>query len=172
MIKYLTFIITILITTYGFAQKTLDELLNTYNTRSIPYVSVEELRMRQLNDNVIILDAREIDEYNVSHIQGAKLVGFNNFSSDKISEEIVDKNTPIIVYCSLGIRSEEIGEKLCKAGFTNVKNLYGGIFEWRNKDFPVLDSVEKETDSIHTFSKLWSKWLLKGVKVYKVDLEN
>jgi len=33
------------------------------------------------------------------------------------------------VYCSLGIRSEVIAKKLKKAGYTNVFNLYGGIFE-------------------------------------------
>ena len=93
-------------------------------------------------------------------------MGYNDFSSEEISDSIQNKNMPLIVYCSLGIRSEEIGEKLKKAGFTNVKNLYGGIFEWKNAGYPVINSEGKETDSIHTFSKAWSKWLLKGQKVY------
>ena len=96
---------------YCFAQKTLDALLNQYNTQSIPYISVQELRMLQLNSDIAILDSREQNEYEVSHIDGATFIGFNKFSADDISEEIKDKNAPIIVYCSLGIRSEEIGEK-------------------------------------------------------------
>ena len=122
--------------------------------------------MKQINGDVVILDAREEDEYQVSHIEGAKFIGFNTFSSETVRAEIPEKETPIIVYCSLGIRSEEIGEKLKKAGFTNVQNLYGGIFEWSNNEYPVINEQEKETDSIHVFSKAWGKWLLKGEKVY------
>ena len=44
--------------------------------------------------------------------------------------------------------------------------MYGGIFEWKNKGFKVFDSEEKETENVHAFSKEWSKWLKKGVKVY------
>ncbi|GEQ85339.1 hypothetical protein ULMS_08470 [Patiriisocius marinistellae] len=150
----------------SFGQKTLSDLLKQYNTRSIPYISVQELRMLQLNSDVVILDTREENEYQVSHIQGSKLIGFNEFSSETVQAEITDKNTPIIVYCSLGIRSEEIGEKLTKAGYKNVQNLYGGIFEWSNNDYPVINNKTQETDSIHVFSKPWGKWLLKGEKVY------
>jgi len=71
------------------------------------------------------------------------------------------------VYCSLGIRSEDIAEKLKKAGYNNVLNLYGGIFEWKNKDFTVYNSEGTQTEKIHTFSKEWSKWLTKGIKVYE-----
>lgn len=147
-------------------QKSLDHLLQKYNTRSIPYISVEELRMLQLHDSLHILDTREPEEFQVSHIVSATNVGFNKFSAQEVSEKIIDKSTPIIVYCSLGIRSEEIGEKLKKEGFTNIKNLYGGIFEWKNNDFPIVDSTGIETENVHTFSKLWSTWLLKGEKVY------
>ncbi|SRX54362.1 putative adenylyltransferase/sulfurtransferase MoeZ [Aequorivita sp. CIP111184] len=142
------------------------ELLQTYNTRSIPYISVEELRMLQMNDSVVILDSREPNEFNVSHIASAKNVGFNDFSLEEKQLQKLKKNAPIIVYCSVGIRSEQIGEKLKKAGFTNVKNLYGGIFEWKNKDYPVIDSTGIETENVHTFSKMWSKYLHAGNPIY------
>ena len=164
--KYL-FILIFFIVQQTFAQKTLDQLLDQYNTRSVPYISVEGLRALQMNEDVVILDAREDSEYAVSTIEDAQCVGYNNFSVEDISAKITDKDQPIIVYCSLGIRSEEIGEKLQKAGYTNVQNLYGGIFEWKNKGYPTFNSAKKETDSIHTFSKAWSKWLLKGIPVYE-----
>ncbi|MEN8818965.1 MAG: rhodanese-like domain-containing protein, partial [Polaribacter sp.] len=53
------------------------------------------------------------------------------------------------------------------AGYTNVLNLYGGIFEWKNKGNLVFDSNGNATEKIHVFSKEWSKWLLKGKKVYE-----
>lgn len=148
------------------AQKSLGELLEKYNTQSIPYISVEELRMLQMNDSVVILDAREPREFIVSHIASAKNVGFNDFSSEEKQLQKLEKNVPIVIYCSLGIRSEQIGEKLKKAGFTNVKNLYGGIFEWKNKEYPVIDSKGIETENVHTFSKMWSKYLNAGNPIY------
>lgn len=152
------------------AQQTLDELLSQYNTRSVSYISVEGLRALQTHNGVVILDTREDAEYEVSKIEGAKNVGYNDFSVEEISETIPNNNTPIVVYCSLGIRSEEVGEKLKKAGFTNVQNLYGGIFEWKNKGYPVFNTMNKETDSIHSFSKPWSKWLKRGIPVYGTSL--
>lgn len=155
-----------LITANSVAQKNLDELLKTYNTRSIPYISVEELRMMQMNDSVIILDSREQREFQVSHIQSAKNVGFNDFTSEGKQLQQLKKDSPIIVYCSVGIRSEQIGEKLEKAGFTNVKNLYGGIFEWKKKNYPIIDSTGTDTENVHTFSKMWSKYLHAGNPIY------
>ncbi|WP_111879844.1 rhodanese-like domain-containing protein [Aequorivita sp. CIP111184] len=160
------FFLLLLIAANSFAQKNMGELLQTYNTRSIPYISVEELRMLQMNDSVVILDSREPNEFNVSHIASAKNVGFNDFSLEEKQLQKLKKNAPIIVYCSVGIRSEQIGEKLKKAGFTNVKNLYGGIFEWKNKDYPVIDSTGIETENVHTFSKMWSKYLHAGNPIY------
>ena len=160
------YILFLLISISASAQKSLEVLLKINNNESIPYLSVEELRMYQLDDSVLILDSREKEEFDVSHIDSAQLVGYDNFSSEEISSEIENKNTLVVVYCSLGIRSEDIGEKLKKAGFSNVRNLYGGIFEWKNKGYPILDSEGKETENVHAYSNLWGKWLTNGVKVY------
>lgn len=151
---------------FATAQKSLDKLLQTHNSQSIPYISVEELRMLQMNDTVVILDARELNEFLVSHISSSKNIGFNNFSSEEKQLQELSKNTPLVVYCSVGIRSEQIGEKLKKSGFTNVRNLYGGIFEWKNKKYPVIDSTGIETENIHTFSKMWSKYLQAGNPIF------
>jgi rhodanese-related sulfurtransferase len=150
---------------FGTAQKKLSKLLNKYNDESIPYISVTALK--QLKNNVIILDAREQKEYNTSHLKHAIHVGYNHFEIYSIHKQIPDKNAPIVVYCSVGIRSESIGDSLKKAGYKNIKNLFGGIFEWKNNKLPVYNAHEKETDSIHTFSEAWSKWLKKGIKVYE-----
>ncbi len=149
------------------AQESIDNLLKIFNSHSIPYISVEELRRLQTNDTVLILDARERKEYDVSHIDQAKYVGVSEFSSEKISEEITNKDTPIVVYCSLGVRSERIGEKLKKAGFTNIRNLYGGIFKWKNKGYPVVDATGNKTEKMHGLSRIWGKWLTNGIKVYE-----
>lgn len=149
------------------SQMSLEEVLERFNSGSIPYISVEETRMLQLQDKTLLLDAREMKEFEVSKIPTAIYVGYSEFSSKVVSEKIKSKDSPIIVYCSLGVRSEVVGEKLRKAGFTNVKNLYGGIIEWKNQGFPVFDGQNNETEKVHTSSKYWSKWLKKGEKVYR-----
>jgi rhodanese-related sulfurtransferase len=148
------------------AQESLDNLLKTFNSGSVPYISVQELRRLQVNESVIVLDAREKEEFEVSHIPLATYIGYSEFSSARISKVIPKKDSPIVVYCSLGIRSETIGERLQKAGYTHVKNLYGGIFTWKNSGYDVVDGEGNKTEKVHAYSKIWGKWLLKAEKVY------
>ena len=164
VVRTFTLFIILLVVFSSNAQNSLTELLSVHNSKSVPYISVQELAMPKTD--AIILDAREKSEYDVSHIENAVFVGYNSFNLDEITSLLKDKSAKIVVYCSLGIRSENIAEKLQKAGYTNVYNLFGGIFEWKNNNFSVVNSIGKETDSIHAFSKPWSKWLLKGTKVY------
>ena len=147
------------------SQKSIDKVLKTYNNNSVPYISSQELS--KLDNNIILLDAREANEYEVSHLKNAIFVGYDKFNSKIISGKIPDKNKKIIVYCSLGVRSEKIGEKLLKLGYTNVYNLYGGIFDWKNNNFEVVDSTNQVTENVHAFSKSWGKYLTKGNKIYK-----
>ena len=148
-----------------FAQHSIDELLKSHNEEGIPYVSVTEARMFQVNNEAILLDAREIEEFKVSKIPSASYIGYSKFSSEEATKTIKNKEQLIIVYCSIGIRSSTIAKKLKDLGFTNVKNLYGGIFEWKNKGFPILDEDGEETEKVHVVSKMWGKYLESGVKV-------
>jgi len=163
--KNIFLLIFIGISVSGFSQKKLSKLLKQQNTESIPYIYVDALQNE--SENIILLDSREEKEFKTSHLKNAICVGYDFFNLDSVQAKLPNKNSKIVVYCSLGIRSEDVAEKLKKAGYSNIYNLYGGIFEWKNNDLEVLNSQEKPTDSIHTFSKAWSKWLKKGVKVYE-----
>lgn len=147
-----------------FSQDSLEKLLKKHNDNSVPYILVDELN--KVKNEVVLLDAREKNEFEVSTISGAFLIGFDTFSIKNFTKNFPNKKAHYVVYCSLGIRSEIIGKKLSKAGYANVKNLYGGIFEWKNNNFPVIDSTGNETEKVHAFSKQWGKWLLKGEKIY------
>lgn len=127
-------------------------------------MSVQELAMPKTQ--AVILDARKKNEYKVSHIKDAIWIGYDQFSIDSVLKQVPDKNKEIVVYCSIGIRSETIAAKLKKTGYNHIFNLYGGIFEWKNNMFPVYNSKEQETDSVHVFSKEWGKWLKRGIKVF------
>lgn len=163
--KFITQLLILVISTSGFSQETMSDLLKKHNTKNIPYISVQELAMPKTA--AIILDTRELREYETSHIKDAIHIGYKSFDIKAVSKIIKDKDEQIVVYCSLGIRSENIAKKLTKAGYNNVYNLYGGIFEWKNKDFNVYNSEGAETENVHVFSKRWNQWLTKGVKVYE-----
>ena len=78
----------------------------------------------------------------------------------------IPKDAILVVYCSVGYRSEKIGEKLKALGFSKVYNLYGGIFEWSNRGYPLVDQKEQPTTKVHAFNKDWGRWLEQGTKVY------
>jgi len=160
---FLSSILFLLITSFSFAQNKIDKTLRKLNKESVDYIHVETLEKAE---NPILLDAREKAEYEVSHLKDAIWVGYDTFQLDSVVQKIQNKNSEIVVYCSIGVRSENIGEKLEKAGYTNVRNLYGGIFEWKNEGLPVVDSLGNETERVHAFNKHWGKLLKTGEKVY------
>lgn len=122
--------------------------------RSIPFIDVQEAFEQK--DSFVFLDTRESEEFTTSHIPGAVYAGYNEFSLENLSGLL--KNSRIIVYCSVGYRSEKIGKLLRQAGYEEVYNLYGSIFEWVNRGYPVIND-EGLTDRIHTYNKKWSKWV-------------
>ena len=103
-------------------------------------------------------------EFDVSHIKGAILVGYDSLDLSALDK--IDKSKEVVVYCSVGYRSEKVSEKLENIGFKNVSNLYGGIFEWKNQEQPIVTPKKEPTEEVHAYSKVWGIWLNKGKKVY------
>ena len=138
-------------------------MLKRYNEGTVPYIKAEELVK---HENYIILDTREKEEYDVSRIPGAVWAGYKKFNLYQLKSQLTEQDTSIVVYCSVGVRSEDIGEDLIEAGYSDVRNLYGGIFEWKNKGFKVVDSSGQSTENVHAYSKYWGKLLTEANKVY------
>lgn len=162
--RFLALLLTALLVSLNvYGQKSIEETLEKFNDNSVDYITVEELPN---TGEAILLDTRKFEEYKVSHLNNAYWIGHKKFKLDSVLKLVPDKDSEVIVYCSIGVRSENIGEKLKKAGYSNVKNLYGGIFLWKNKGYPVFDQNGKETEKIHAFSKQWGKLLTKGEKIY------
>ncbi|WP_036156836.1 rhodanese-like domain-containing protein [Maribacter forsetii] len=147
----------------GISQDKISKALKSWNKGTIPYVYFDNM---PTFDSIAFLDTREKEEFEVSHLENALWVGYKKFNEQVVLETITDKDQPIIVYCSIGVRSEDIGEQLKELGYTNILNLYGGIFDWKNKGGEVFNDQEIATDSVHAFSKHWGKLLHEGIKVY------
>lgn len=166
--KNILLILSILVSIISFSQgkrQSYHDMLKTYYKNTITTIQPSELYKKILKkEKMYILDTREDVEYKVSSIKGAIKVGYDKF--DIKSTNSFDKNATIIVYCTIGARSETIGEKLKKDGFKNVYNLYGGLVYWKNQGYPVVDKTGKTTQNIHVYSQEWGKWLKKGKAVH------
>lgn len=140
-------------------KKMLKEYYNDFPTITLS-AALEHLKKSDAH----FLDIREKSEFEVSHIRTATRM---NPDSEDISKlKSIPKNDLIIVYCSVGARSQTYGEMLKKKGYTNVVNLYGGLFNWANHKFPMVDSNGKSTIKIHGYNKEWGKWVTNGEVVY------
>ncbi|QMU28689.1 rhodanese-like domain-containing protein [Adhaeribacter radiodurans] len=150
----------------GCGQTAFDKQLNILYKKTVPLIQPAQLATElKNNQNIILLDTRSPAEFAVSHLPAAQFVNYDEFSLAQVKHLAFD--TPIVVYCSVGVRSEKIGEKLLRAGYKNVRNLYGGIFEWKNKGMIVVKPDNTPTDSVHTYNHYWAIWLKKGIKVYE-----
>lgn len=88
--------------------------------------SPEQLREMLDNDAVIVIDVRSDGEYRGGHIPGALHIPHMRLDPGKLD---IAGDTPIVVYCAAGGRSEYAKGVLKSAGFTNVRN-FGGVDRW------------------------------------------
>lgn len=151
---------------FGWSQNNIDEAIEKYNSNSVDYISVEELvQLKASNQHIKLLDARQPTEYSISRLQDAIFAGYDDFNLKSIQDKLKPEDT-IVVYCSIGVRSEDIGERLQKAGYKHVFNLYGGIFEWVNEGYQIYNQKGKPTNRIHAYDRFWGRYLEKGQKVF------
>jgi rhodanese-related sulfurtransferase len=107
----------------------------------------------------LLLDAREPAEYAVSHLPGAQHVP-PDADADALAALLagVDRERPVVVYCSVGYRSARVAQRLRGAGFSDVRNLEGSIFRWANEGRPLArDSSAAST--VHPFDAAWGRLL-------------
>ncbi|MBL7826857.1 MAG: rhodanese-like domain-containing protein [Saprospiraceae bacterium] len=144
--------------------KAFQAMLKTLLAHTVPEIDVMTTQALQ-SKNAFLLDARAAREFEVSHLEHARLVGYDDFSLDRVAD--IPKDSVIVVYCSVGYRSEKVAEKLIAAGYTRVSNLYGGIFQWVNEEKAVVDKSGQPTEKVHAYNRTWGVWLQKGKKVYR-----
>jgi rhodanese-related sulfurtransferase len=141
------------------------QVLRTMYRNTVPTVSAATLMQEmQQPPAPLLFDARTPAEFRVSHLQGARFVNYDSLATENFAG--VDRQQSVVVYCSVGVRSERLGEHLHALGFRKVRNLYGGLFEWVNEGYPIYNA-EGQTDNVHPYSAFWSLWLKRGQKVYE-----
>ncbi len=103
---------------------------------NIPQLNTNEAVRLMNDDNVVILDVRENNEYNEGHIRDSVHVPMTALVK-RLSELDKHKNKQILAYCRSGSRSNSACRTLSKQGFEHVSNLAGGIMGWSSANLPV-----------------------------------
>ena len=96
-------------------------------------VTPKEAKARQ-EAGAIILDVRELDEWTGGHIAGAIHIPLGSIGS-RLAE--LDPARETIAVCHSGVRSTTAARALLRSGFTQVKNLAGGMVAWAHDGLPV-----------------------------------
>ena len=96
---------------------------------SYQQITQEEAKEMMDTQEVIILDVREQDEYDSSHISGAVLLLVGSSDEDTAAEVIPEKDSTVLVYCRSGNRSKTASSTLVELGYTNIYE-FGGINTW------------------------------------------
>lgn len=110
----------------------------------------------------LVLDVRDQVEYNVSHLKASQRI---DPREPHLSEHLTfAKDTPIVVYCSVGYRSAKIAEQIRIQGFSRVFNLSGGIFQWASERRPVFKD-SRPVEFVHPYNSKWAKLLRPDVIV-------
>jgi len=104
----------------------------------------------------LLLDVRARDEFAVSHLRGAKHAPSLDTALRLIAQ--APKDVAIVVYCSVGVRSTALAEKLLRAGHRGVVNLEGSLFEWANLGHPLYRGSDVAS-KVHPYDRKWGQLL-------------
>lgn len=97
----------------------------------ISYQQITQEAAKDMMDqqDVIVLDVREQEEYDSGHIPGAVLLPVNAIGEDSAAAVIPEKDSVVLVYCRSGNRSKTASKGLAELGYTQVYE-FGGIRTW------------------------------------------
>ncbi len=94
------------------------------------FISREELQ-EQINQGTVplLVDVRTVEEYDRGAIPTAINIP-HEVIADKVLVEAPGKDTPLILYCKTGRRTQVAFDALVQLGYTHVKQYKGGYEEW------------------------------------------
>ncbi len=103
----------------------------------------------------LLLDARDAEEFAVSHLPGALHVPPHRERG--LAGEL-PREAPVVVYCSVGWRSAGLARRLMAAGFRDVRNLEGSAFAWANEGRALAGRLGAR-GQVHPYAAAFA-WLL------------
>ena len=100
-------------------------------------ITAQELSMALSSGQKLrLVDVREPEEWQVCHLAGALLIPLSEFPVRAPAE--LKEDASIVIYCHHGMRSARAQHFLISKGFSDVKNLRGGIDAWSSQVDPQM----------------------------------
>jgi len=87
------------------------------------------------SSDVVIVDVREKDEFDESHIPDAVHMS-RGMVELEVEDKFPDRNTTIICHCGGGGRSALAADSMQKMGYKNVRSMAGGFKAWKAAGLP------------------------------------
>lgn len=122
---------------------------------AVVQVSVAELAVELATTRPVLLDARAKKEFEQSHLPGAAFTPDLDSALDVLART---PDAPVVVYCSVGLRSSALAQELVAHGYAKTRNLEGGIFAWANAGQPLV-AGDAPTTKVHPYDARWGTLL-------------
>ncbi|WP_240542842.1 rhodanese-like domain-containing protein [Exiguobacterium qingdaonense] len=90
-------------------------------------IDVKTLQNKLENEEITLLDVREVSEYEGGHIEEAVNAPLSSFDATRLP---YPKDAPIYVICRSGNRSAQAAMQLIDAGYTEIYDVSGGMISW------------------------------------------
>jgi rhodanese-related sulfurtransferase len=130
---------------------TVDKICAAFGRVRVPEVSVDELRSLRSGESgdLVLVDVRAADEYEVSVIPGA--ITKEQFEAD----EDRYRDRQVVAYCTVGGRSFMYARQLVKRGF-NAANFKASILGWCEAELDLVTLDGTPTNRVHVYSPAFS----------------
>jgi rhodanese-related sulfurtransferase len=130
---------------------------------NILHIPAGELAEAMKEGKIVLFDAREEQEFQVSRIRGALRVDPRVGRAEFLRQHAGALDGKMVVfYCAVGQRSSSLADRMARdlkaRGATAVYNLRGGIFAWHNGAHPLVDGAGP-TEYVHPYSQAWGRAL-------------
>jgi rhodanese-related sulfurtransferase len=157
---------------------------------SVTQLSTQDLQkwIDEPTSNIVLLDVRPEEEYNVSHLEGSHRVDPDTTDMEKVLEVINNlklegKDTQVVAYCSLGYRSSQLATRVLnhlkktppaeaseEKPALKISNLEGSLFKWANEDRQMVNNENEQVKLVHQYTKIWGKVLRKDLRFKPVKV--
>ncbi|MGH7665281.1 MAG: rhodanese-like domain-containing protein [Gemmatimonadaceae bacterium] len=104
------------------------DLINEARQRITEVNARDAKAMRERGDDVLFLDVREQNEWNLGRIPGA--VHIPRGTLEGKVEAAIPRDRKVVAYCAGGNRSALAADTMREMGYTSVSSLAGGWKEW------------------------------------------
>lgn len=111
-------------------------VLGAQSSLAVNNVDVKQAQLMS-DQGALLLDVREPSEYAEGHAPNAVLIPLGQLSA-RMQEIASYKDKPVVVMCRSGRRSAKATNMLQEAGYSQARNISGGIKAWKNEGLEVI----------------------------------